>query len=188
MWSQEAFYTGERAGDAIVNVMWHLSPRIFGRMPYIVPHVNFTSERDFLDMSMTGGCGITHQFYKHKPQFTFGAMPTVVRDGVDCADRLWCGFAGFGLTYSSFTYERHSTTPAQLTARHDLLADRSQAAAVFDCIITNTGPTDADTVVLAFARAPASAQMGEQPTKQLIGFERVSVSTSILPLPAFTRG
>ena len=63
---------GERGGDAIVTVLWHLSPRIFGRMPYIVPHVNFTSERDFLDMSMNGGCGITHQYYKREPQYDFG--------------------------------------------------------------------------------------------------------------------
>ena len=60
------------AGDALVNVLWGRSSRILGRMPYIIPRVNFTEERSFLDMSLTGGCGITHQFYKRKPQYDFG--------------------------------------------------------------------------------------------------------------------
>ena len=68
----EAFYSGELGGAALVNVLWARSPRIFGRMPYMIPHLNFTEERLFTDMSMTGGCGITHQFYKREPQFKFG--------------------------------------------------------------------------------------------------------------------
>ena len=151
----EAFYAGEMGGSAIVNVLWAKSNRILGRMPYMIPQLNFTKERLFTDMSMTGGCGITHQYYKRRPQFQYG----------------------FGLTYSTFSFERHAATPAVIKIdRRALMADGLASGYSFTCVVTNQGDRDADAVVLSFITPGDTADATkQQPAKRLVAFERVSL-------------
>jgi beta-glucosidase len=129
-----------------------------------VPQLNFTKERVFTDMSMTGGCGITHQYYKRQPQFQYG----------------------FGLTYSNFSFERHPSTPPIIHVNlNSLMADGSTdfVAVSYSCIVTNRGRTDADAVVLSFiiprprtqAATDVTRPQQQQPAKRLVAFERVSL-------------
>lgn len=91
------------------------------------------------------------------------------------------------MTYSNFTYERHKTTPAVLgLSRGNLVASTANNTPLsFACVVTNTGPLDADAVVLAFVRPPGA--MG-QPKKRLVGFERVPLRPQEGTVVAFGLG
>ena len=94
---------------------------------------------------------------------------------------------GYGLSYSSFSYEVVGSPPSLSLARLDALlrsahaktgthfpklADGAQSAAGFEVKVTNTGSVDADDAVLGFLTPPGAGQ-GGVPLKQLFGFERV---------------
>ena len=94
---------------------------------------------------------------------------------------------GYGLSYSSFSYEVVGSPPSLSLARLDALlrsahaktgthfpklADGAQSAAGFEVKVTNTGSVDADDAVLGFLTPPGAGQ-GGVPLKQLFGFERI---------------
>ena len=107
-------------------------------------------------------------------------------------DELWP--FGFGLSYTSFTYEPKSDLPSgrvDLSPVHELLAATKAAGQTFPSSeavraatplvnyfvnVTNTGKMDADDVVLGFLTPPNAGQDGV-PLQTLFGFERVHVKT-----------
>merc|ERR1711937_6633 len=87
---------------------------------------------------------------------------------------------GYGLSYTTWTYEVDGPKTvelqglsSQLQASNDYVPMK-QPMQPFQVKVTNTGPVDADDVVLAFASAPGAGQNGI-PLQDLVGFERVHV-------------
>merc|ERR1711998_130432 len=127
--------------------------------------------------------GRTHRFYTGKPVVPFG----------------------FGLSYTSWSYEASgSTANVSLAPLRELLAQTMQAGRTFpsaqalkassplvnyDVKVTNTGKMDADDVVLGFLVPPGAGQNGV-PLQTLFGFERVHVkageSVTVNIYPALT--
>jgi hypothetical protein len=111
---------------------------------------------------------------------------------------------GFGLSYTSFSYQIASTpTVVSLGKLHELLARTRNAtgtshfpklsdvgpAVEYVVNVTNTGTIDADDVVLGFIAPPGAGTDG-RPIKTLFGFERVHVkageTVSVFLYPALT--
>jgi hypothetical protein len=102
---------------------------------------------------------------------------------------------GFGLSYTSFAYSFAPSAPPPPSGSVSLDAVRELAAGLaadnrtffpqevgsrrvrgvsYAVTVTNTGPVDADDVVLGFL-VPPNAGVGGAPLKALFGFERVHV-------------
>ena len=99
--------------------------------------------------------------------------------------------SGFGLSYSTFTYEPSSSAsgPVSLAPVRDMLAATKAAGRTFparadvaaakplvsyNVKVTNTGKVDSDDVVLGFLVPPGAGKDGV-PLQTLFGFERVHV-------------
>jgi len=102
--------------------------------------------------------GRTHRFYEDKAVVPFG----------------------YGLSYTTWTYEVEGPSTVQLQGLSNQLQESSeylpmkQPVEPFQVKVSNTGLVDADDVVLAFASAPGAGQNGI-PLQDLVGFERVHV-------------
>jgi len=97
---------------------------------------------------------------------------------------------GFGLSYTTFTYEPAATaTNVSLAPVHQLLDDAYKAGRTFPSAevvaamaplasynvkVTNTGKMDADDVVLGFLVPPGAGENGVA-LQTLFGFERIHV-------------
>jgi len=147
-----------------------------GRMSQMIYPSSFTSEVSIFDMNMRPGPsafpapgkpngkgtnpGRTHRFYTGTPVIPFG----------------------FGLSYSSFTYEiRSASAVVNLRDINDFLQRHKERTTLpvlkenfieYTVRVTNTGKFDAADVVLGFKEPPGAGQNGV-PKQALFGFERV---------------
>lgn len=138
----EAFYPGQLGGDAVTRVLYgEVSPS--GRLPVTFYDASVTAKRSISDMSLSGGGGITYQYYQGTPLWEFG----------------------FGLSYTNFTYEWAEAPPAE-AATSSLLSSSPPQYAVK---VTNAGGVASDHSVLAFLRRPGSAGA---PSRELFDFQR----------------
>ena len=171
----EAFYPGQLGGDAIAAVL-HGDVSPSGRLPYTMYDADFTSRRpDIGDMSLSGGGGLTYQYY----------------DG----EALWP--FGWGLSYTTFALRWSSASGAAQTASQRVLTDqllrrraggvgdrnrtsavlplpampeqRRAAVVAYTVTATNTGKVTSDLSVLAFMSAAAGAAANERPAGSHVG-------------------
>lgn len=138
-----------------------------GRLNQMVYPAAYVNQSSLFDMGLRPGASVwppftnpgrTHRFYTGKPVLPFG----------------------FGLSYTTFQYTMHSmpTTVSHTHIRAQLQAaapDLRQIEANFYVNVTNTGPVDADDIVLGFLTPPGAGSEGV-PLQQLFGFERVFVA------------
>ena len=141
----EAFYPGELGGDAIVNTLFGKN-NPSGRMPYTTYHSNFTG-RDVREMDLRANGGVTYRWFAGPVLWPFG----------------------FGLSYSSFTFEWSDATRG--TGQR---AVQIGTATTIDhtVTVTNTGQVAGDCVALAFVVA-VQGSPPDTPLKKLFGFERL---------------
>jgi beta-glucosidase len=132
----EGFYLGEETGSAMADILFgDVSPS--GRLPITIPrHV-----------------GQVPAFYNVKPSAT---RPYLFAE----AGPLWP--FGFGLSYTTFRYDKLTVTPARI---------RPTGSATVSVQLTNTGKRAADEVVQLYLRDQVSSVT--RPIKELRGFRRV---------------
>jgi beta-glucosidase len=131
-----AWYPGEQGGNALADVVFgNVSPS--GRLP-VTFYQSVADIPDFSDYSMKEH---TYRYFTGKIQYPFG----------------------YGLGYSSFTYEWVQEPSAKYKAKDTIH---------FALRIKNTGNFDGDEVVQAYIEYPKAERM---PLKELKAFGRVSV-------------
>jgi len=142
-----AWYPGEEGGRAVADVLFGDSCPS-GRLP--VTWVRSTDQLPpFTDYSMKGR---TYRYFEGEPLYPFG----------------------FGLSYSSFVYDRLTLPPA-------VKAGEPLPVTVD---VTNAGPRDGDEIVqvyLSWISAPLAA-----PLRQLVGFQRVFLKSGQSSRVSFT--
>jgi beta-glucosidase len=132
----DGFYLGEETGTAVAEVLFgDVSPA--GRLPVSVPRQ----------------VGAIPAYYNYKPS---GRRLYLAEE----PGPLWP--FGFGLSYSSFRYDKLAVTPARITP------DGKTTASV---TVTNTGKRDADEVVQLYIHDVVSSVT--RPISELKGFRRV---------------
>jgi beta-glucosidase len=143
-----AWYPGEEGGSAIADVL-------FGK---VCPGGKLT-------VSWPRAVGQLPVYYNHKPQ---GWNPYVEMD-----NRPLFPF-GYGLSYTSFTYDHLTVTPAKIAAQ--------ECAQV--CVeVTNTGAVTGDEIVQLYVHDEASSVV--RPVKELKGFQRVTLRPGETKMVAF---
>ena len=131
-----AWYPGEQGGNALADLLFgNVSPS--GRLPVTF----YKSLNDLPAYDDYHAKGRTYRYFQGKPQYPFG----------------------FGLSYTSFSYE-WMKQPQSAPAVNDTL--------LFDVKIRNTGAFDGDEVVQVYVQYPDVERM---PLKELKSFKRVSL-------------
>lgn len=134
----EAWYPGEEGGNAVADVLFgDYNPA--GRLP-----VTFYKSVDdlpaFEDYSMKGR---TYKYFDKTPLFAFG----------------------YGLSYTSFTYNQASVHKALITETDTITLSVN---------ISNSGKFDGDEVIQVYLKQPQDIK--DQPIKSLIVFDRIKFS------------
>jgi beta-glucosidase len=134
----DGWYLGQEGGTAVAQALFgDFSPA--GRLPITVPrNVGQLPAYYYAKPSAKRG----YLFSSNAPLFPFG----------------------YGLSYSSFSYDHLRVTPASIPANGN---------ASIEVDITNTGDRDADEVAQLYIRDELSSVT--RPTKELRGFERVAL-------------
>ena len=147
----EAFYPSVRGAEALALAMFGEENR-FGKLPITMYDKAYISQVDFHDFSMSKSPGRTYKYYTGKPLFKFGT----------------------GLSYSHFTI----TCSASGTSA----AYHSGVSTTISCSVAHSGGAAVgDEVLQMFHSVGAtikSAAKHPVPIKELVGFERVTVSTA----------
>jgi beta-glucosidase len=131
-----AWYPGEQGGNALADILFgRVSPA--GRLP-VTFYQSFADVPAYDSYAMKGR---TYRYFNGKVQYPFG----------------------FGLSYTSFTYEWQKM-PANIKTAKDSLN--------FSIKVKNTGSVDGDEVVQVYVEYPAVDRM---PVKELKAFKRVHV-------------
>ena len=139
----EAFYPGMRGGEAITDVLiGKYNPS--GRLPYTIHKKDFVHQMAFLDMSMSNYPGRTYRYFRGDAVFPFG----------------------FGLSYTTFTYETESLEATSIVINATLGAN-------YRVRVTNSGNVPGDISVLAFLSYKGSNEDFTCPKSQLFAFEKV---------------
>lgn len=131
----EAWYPGEEGGNAVSDVLFgDYNPA--GRLP-VTFYKSVNDLPVFEDYSMKGR---TYKYFEGTPVFAFG----------------------YGLSYTSFSYNHFAARSAVLTESDTLYLSVN---------ISNTGKLAGDEVVQVYLKQPQDIK--DQPIKALIAFERV---------------
>jgi beta-D-xylosidase 4 len=179
----EAFYGGELAADAILDVLTGVvSPA--GRLPLTLYYPNITT-RDIRNMDLAADGGITHMYFQGPVLYPFG----------------------WGLSYTSFETSSpvvHLTQTLRSSELQKLAADASSLEETIGSLDTivgsvevtvrNSGERASDYVLLGFVSPPedarSTAAFANAPLQQLFGFTRLhdlqptETRTVALPLKA----
>ena len=124
-----------------------------GRLPYTFYDADFVSRRPNIgDMSLSGGGGLTYQYYDGVPLWPFG----------------------WGLSYTSFELGWHSarrlvTTTRELEKELEKNGGDVGAGIVFAVTATNTGKVTSDISILAFLQGRNAGD----PRRELFAFCRI---------------
>ena len=144
---------GVHGGAAIASTVFGGS-NPGGKLPATMYHSNYTSQVDFLNMSMVNGVGRSYKYYTGTPLFPFG----------------------FGLSFTEFGLRWAGPPPARAA-----VSSVASASTNYSVTVTNIGKVPGDEVVLAFTVPKAHTLRGSLgPTvpieqKKLFGFQRVSL-------------
>eukprot|EP00658_Telonema_sp_P-2_P003297 TRINITY_DN11215_c0_g2_i6.p1 TRINITY_DN11215_c0_g2~~TRINITY_DN11215_c0_g2_i6.p1 ORF type:complete len:548 (-),score=126.92 TRINITY_DN11215_c0_g2_i6:177-1820(-) len=157
----EAWYPGNSGGQALAESLFGVVNR-WGKLPFTYYRQNFTELNVFVNMNMTYDPqipGQTGRTYKYLHDHTLAAWPF-----------------GFGLSLTSFSLTPTRTvSPEQ--GPHQLSQKKAETVSVN---VTNTGAIAGDEVVFLFHNATLAIHawdpMDPAAAKQLIGFERVTLS------------
>ena len=148
----ESFYPGQMGGEAIAAILYgDVSPS--GRLPYTFYDADFVSRRPNIGyMSLSGGGGLTYQYYDGVPLWPFG----------------------WGLSYTSFELGWHSarrlvTTTRELEKELEKNGGDVGAGIVFAVTATNTGKVTSDISILAFLQGRNAGD----PRRELFAFCRI---------------
>ena len=157
----ESFYPGQMGGDAIASILYgDVSPS--GRLPYTFYDADFVSRRPNIgDMSLSGGGGLTYQYYDGVPLWPFG----------------------WGLSYTSFKlewYSAHHMTTTTRELERELAREFEKsvekgavgdvdAGIIFSVTATNTGNVTSDISILAFLQGRNEGD----PRRELFAFCRI---------------
>lgn len=132
-----AWYPGEQGGNALADILFgKVSPS--GRLPVTF----YKSLKDLPPYASYDMKGRTYRYFKGEVQYPFG----------------------YGLSYSSFTYNWKEKPVATIKSLKDTIR--------FSVAVNNTGSMDADEVVQVYVRYPDLERM---PLKELKGFKRIMV-------------
>jgi beta-glucosidase len=132
-----AWYPGEQGGNALADIVFgKISPS--GHLPLTF----YNSVNDLPKYESYSIKGRTYRYFNGPVQYPFG----------------------FGLSYTTFSYEAVSALPKQYTAKDSISITVK---------VKNTGNMDADEVVQAYIKYP---NLDRMPIKELKGFKRVTVS------------
>ena len=141
-----AWYPGEQGGNALADIVFGaVSPA--GRLPVTFYH----SLGDLPDYTNYAAKGHGYRYFTGKAAYPFG----------------------FGLSYTSFTYQ-WGKMPKPLVSLKDSLS--------FSISVTNTGNCDGDEVAQVYIKYPSGERM---PLKELKGFRRVQVRKGVSSTIAF---
>lgn len=132
-----AWYPGEQGGNALADIVFgKISPS--GHLPLTF----YNSVKDLPEYTSYSMKGRTYRYFGGAVQYPFG----------------------FGLSYTTFSYEAAAALPKQYAAKDTI---------TMSVKVKNTGNMDADEVVQAYIKYPALDRM---PLKELKGFKRVTVT------------
>eukprot|EP01120_Amphizonella_sp_Union-15-10_P013666 TRINITY_DN6394_c0_g1_i2.p1 TRINITY_DN6394_c0_g1~~TRINITY_DN6394_c0_g1_i2.p1 ORF type:complete len:328 (-),score=80.86 TRINITY_DN6394_c0_g1_i2:13-996(-) len=157
-------YPGQSGGQAIAEVLFgEVNPS--GRLPYTIYPADYINQISMFDMNMrpnatTGSPGRTYRFYTGTPVYPFG----------------------FGLSYTTFSYQYHSSEALKLPIEkvtsvidsENFYRGSSTVLATISITVTNTGKLIGDDSVLAFITPPDSGKNGN-PLRYLVGFEKITL-------------
>lgn len=150
----EAFMPGVHGGTAVAETIFG-DNNPGGKLPVTIYHSNYTSEVNFLNMSMVAGPGRSYKYYTGIPLFP----------------------CFFGLSYTTFTLD-WSPQPPPTTA----VVRATASPTKYTVKVTNTGKVAGDEVVFAFTK-PAAASIStlaaDAPVekKRLFAFQRVHLKS-----------
>jgi beta-glucosidase-like glycosyl hydrolase len=160
----EAFMPGVHGGTAVAETIFG-DNNPGGKLPITIYHSNYTSEVDFLDMSMTAGPGRSYKYYTGTPLFP----------------------CFFGLSFTTFTLEwtPQPSRPTQQQQQQSttvvvVRGGTAITATKYTVKVTNTGTIAGDEVVFAFVKPQQASSLSSSAgmltpveAKRLFAFERV---------------
>jgi beta-glucosidase len=133
----EAWYPGQEGGNAVADVIFgDYNPA--GRLPVTF----YTSASDLPAFDNYAMAGRTYRYFRSAPLYPFG----------------------YGLSYSSFTYQNANLSHQKVTAKDTILVEVT---------VRNTGHSDGDEVVQIYSLA--KEPLPDDPGKSLVGFQRVRI-------------
>eukprot|EP01051_Picozoa_sp_SAG22_P005442 SAG22_NODE_322_length_12387_cov_50.101400_4_plen_390_part_00 len=174
-----AFLPSQFGGDAIADVLLgEYSPA--GRLPvtFYNSSVNVRNNYNPENMSLRQGNGVTYQHYKGEPLFEYG----------------------FGLSYSTFSFEWSTPPTTVLTTQQAAAAadgGSGETALEYHITVTNTGKVAAGVAVLAFVNTSVealsplgagAAPIPSPPLRELFNFTRVFLQTGASAKLSFMLG
>ena len=143
----EAFYPSVRGAKALNQALFGDANR-FGRMPITMYNKDYINQVDFHNFDMSKLPGRTYKYYTGKPLFPFG----------------------HGMSYSTF----------DLTCHKDNTILKDDSKTTVRCTITNQkGSPSGDEVLMVYHQVSntiRAAAVHPVPIRELVGFQRVSVS------------
>jgi beta-D-xylosidase 4 len=151
----ESFNPGQQGPVALGKLLLG-AENVWGKMPYTIYPANYTSLINLTTMSYSDPPGRSYRYYQGEPLFRFGQ----------------------GHSYTTFS-TKGCVASEMLEGGPTGVAD---ARYNFSCTLTNTGERAGDEVLQVYS-APSPALRTQLlakhpvPTKQLIGFERVHLSS-----------
>jgi hypothetical protein len=141
-----------------------------GKLPYTVYPNNYTSQIDFLDMSLTAGPGRGYRYYKGTPLFEFGSGQSYTR---------------FTLSLLAIhTASMAPTAPTAFTAEAEQTQSRQ-----YHVEVTNIGSRAGTETVQLYFVPPASAANAlggaPLPMKKLLSFRKLALSAGAVAQVSF---